>query len=392
MIALLGCLSSPAPPAGPDLTLVSVETLRADHLPAWGYERETMPFLSSVEGRRFHHARSTAPWTLPSMASMLTGLQATEHGVVTHDSVLPEDVRTLAEDLSAAGYEMAFFGVNELFVDPRGLDQGFSTFMGVNGWSADKLRREVEAFLENRNDNRPLFLVVHFFEPHCPYHAPRDLRGTFVSDPGERVSEEQWSTMSDCYKEDPDISKTIDAYDEELVAVDRVIGQLQLPGIVAYVGDHGESFWEHGDYGHGRQVYDEAVHVPLIVHGTGFEGVEERPVSTAWIANTFRARAGLSSERPSLESPLAQVVSQTANEGLDRSVVAEGSLRLFLDEEGARLTDLASDPVETGRIEDEAAVTRLTAALPQPLFDAERRPLEAASVERLRALGYLERE
>lgn len=394
MIGLLACVAQepvvPAVAAGPDLTLISVETLRADHLSTWGYPRETMPYLSSVEGRRYMQARSTAPWTLPSVTSMLTGLQAAEHGVVTHDDVLSKEVRTLAEDLSAAGYQTAFFGVNELFVDGRGLEQGFDLFIGVNGWSGDRLRRSVDEFLAARTDTRPLFLVVHLFEPHCPYNAPRDLRGHFVSEPGELVPDNKWATMSDCYKRDRDIQKTVDAYDEELLAVDRVIARIERPGVTAFVGDHGEAFWEHGDYGHGRQVFQESVHVPLIVRGSGLFGESDALVSTAWIANTFRELAGVPGERATLDSPRPQVVSQTRNEGLDRSVVAEGDLRLFLDEGGARLTDVRAHPDELGRMDDDDAEARLTAALPRPLYDPDKRPLDAESVERLRALGYLE--
>jgi len=383
LILWLACTSpEEPPPVLPELTLVSIETLRADHLQGWGYERDTMPNLHRVEGRRYLQARSTAPWTLPSMTSMLTGLQAAEHGVETHDSVLPQEVQTLAEDLGEAGYQTAFFGVNELFVDGRDLEQGFDVWQGVNGWSADRLMRSVEAFLAERSDPRPLFLVVHFFEPHCPYHAPRDLQGHFRSEPGPQLTDEQWSTMSDCYRADRDLHKTLDAYDEELLAVDRVLPRLKRDGIVAYVGDHGEAFWEHGDYGHGRQVYAEAIHVPLIVEG--LSGETDALVSTAWIAGTFRELAGLEAER-TLDRGASAVVSATRNEGLDRKVVAEGDLRLFLDGDQTML--LEAD--EATPVDDPSAVARLSAALPTP-GSAGHRPLSEQAWERLRALGYTE--
>ncbi len=274
MFLLLACSASREPPAQHDVVLVVVETWRADRLKSWGSARDTMPFVESLvaEGTLYERAWSPAPWTLPSVASMMTGLWPHETGVVRTEHALSAEHSTLAEAMGARGYQTAFFGVNELFTHDRGLHQGYERFEGHTGWSADRLIKELGTL---ERDGRPLFLHVHLFEPHCPYWAPRSHRFSLPVEGEERVSPEQLASTVDCHRlpDDEDrVGAWFSRYDEELVALDEQLERLLRPydqASVILVGDHGESFWEHGRVGHGRQLVEEALHVPLVLRPPG---------------------------------------------------------------------------------------------------------------------------
>ena len=359
---------------GPDIVLVTIESLRADHVQFQGYGRETMPETEALGGRVFTRAYAPSSWTLPSMASILTGLTPGEHGIKTADYVLAEGADTVAEDLSAAGYETAFFGVNQFFVEGRGLHQGFEMWQPSSGTSARQLVGQVETFVRQRRDARPLFLVVHVFEPHCPYKAPRDFEGRYTSAPGARITDEQWARMGDCFRADRDLGATIDRYDEEILAADEAVGRVARlfpEAVVIVTGDHGESFWEDDDFGHGRSVVDEQIHVPLVVRGLP-AGVEDRPVSGAWIAGTVRDLAGLP-HGATLSEPAEMVVSETAYEVARAVVISEGG-RLYVDERGE---------TAVGTPHPDAAMALID-------LPGTRRGLDPTTERELRRLGYAE--
>ena len=274
MFLLLACSASQEPPPLHDVVLVVVETWRADRLKSWGSPQNTMPFVESLvaAGTLYERAWSPAPWTLPSVASMMTGLWPHETGVVRTEHALSVEHTTLAEAMGARGYQTAFFGVNEVFTHDRGLDQGYERFEGHTGWSANRLLQELGTL---ERDGRPLFLHLHLFEPHCPYWAPRSHRFSLPVKGDERVSSEQLAATVDCHRL-PDGEDRLGAwfsrYDEELLALDEQLERLLQPydqASVILVGDHGESFWEHGKVGHGTQLVEEVLHVPLVVRPPG---------------------------------------------------------------------------------------------------------------------------
>lgn len=174
----------PTADARPDIVVFSVDTLRADRLSTWGYARQTSPRLTELaaSSRRYTRAYSVSSWTLPSLASLFTVQRPGDHGLTLPDQALNPELQTLAEVALERGYETAFFGVNPRFPQGHGLDQGFETWQVDAGRSGRAVNQEVRAFLEARDDTRPLFLVVHWFEPHCRYRAPRDIADRFVDD------------------------------------------------------------------------------------------------------------------------------------------------------------------------------------------------------------------
>ena len=287
---LLAC-AEPKPEAVPeekahlDVVLVVIETWRVDRLALGGHHRDTMPFVESLAARGtvWTHAVAPAPWTLPSVASISTGKWPHETGVVRTEHALAADHETLAEAMSARGYQTAFVGVNELLTHDRGLDQGFDTYEAFTGLSADGVRKEI---LDIPRDDRPLFLQLHLFEPHCPYWPPRSHRGLYPVADEPLVTDEMLAATVDCHIV-PD-ERRLDAwfshYDAELTALD---GQLERilrdrgDARIVLVGDHGEAFWEHGTIGHGAELVDEVLRVPLIAVEPGQAPQRfDEPIST----------------------------------------------------------------------------------------------------------------
>lgn len=393
----------------PDIVLITVDTWRADRLHLYGGERATSPALERLaEGALvFDRAAAPASWTLPSLSSVMTGLYPGAHGVIDTDRALPEAALTTAERLSAAGYRTAFFGVNTYLQAPRQLDQGFATYRAWDGLDGRQLTRHVADFLDGPDPGAPLFLELHLYEPHCPYQAPRDLRGRWpLPAGGAAISPERWRSMPDCYRlreSDGDaavpgregapvleLERYLLAYDEELLAVDRVIEELL--GVLAdrdrldeslliLAGDHGEAFWEHGDYGHGRELYQSTTWVPLLIRPPGgvAGGRIGTPVSLVDIAPTVLAAAGQGASLAGRDlSPAwgeglqpAPVFSSTRYEGAAVDAVFDGDWALIRSAGRSALYDLGADP---GQGEDLAA-----------LRGAERRRLEALLAERQRA-------
>ena len=410
-LALLACAERPAPPRRPDLVVVSVETFRADRA-RLGQAASPMPRLSAfaASAQRFEAAWSPAPWTLPSMVSLMTGLSAAEHGVTRGELGLNPEIQTLAESLQSAGYETMFFGVNSLFTASRGLDQGFSTYRAWPSLNGNDLQREVERAVDARDRAKPLLLWMHYFEPHCPYEAPKPYRGletpTWGEDAAPTLDQAQFDQLGRCFQlTDPgelpvlQVGRYLREYDAELRGIDLLLGDLFVSldrhglqdAVVVVVGDHGESFWEHGDFGHGRTLFEEVLHVPLLVRWPGGRdaGAVTTPVSTSVVAGLLRAAAGLG-EPPTFGGP---VLAGTDDEGRALRAGRLGDQKLILDTQTGAVTafDLGADPTERAplatpdpallrAVRDEATTRPLHPPLALPLAP----PVEA----QLRALGY----
>lgn len=276
----------------PNLVLIVVDTLRADHLTSYGYERPTalaIDRLLARQGAVFEAAYSQAPWTLPSVASFLTSRYPGElvEGDVGSFGI-PAAVPTLAERLRDAGYETAGFVANATLHPGNGFDRGFETFytppasvdsMLLHG---DDLNRRILAWLRGRG-GRPFFLYVHFIDPHDPYENPETPGGRSAFFPEYR------GTISGRFVHgiyngrialpDPanDIRQVAALYDSEIHYVDGRIGELvqSIPAatmartLVTLTADHGEELHDHGGWKHGQTLYQEQIHVPWIVRWDG---------------------------------------------------------------------------------------------------------------------------
>ena len=314
-VTLLLAMSCGGPPTG-SVILVVVDTLRADHLGLYGYDRPTSPNLDAwaKDGRVFDHAYAPSPWTLPSFASIYTGRWPLIHqggraGVRAPDgsptSLAPvERVPMVAEHLQAAGV-LTMATVTNGFLDPAyGMARGFDVYdvdtdYSLGGYrpAADMVRRALE--LVDDADGQPFFLVVHLMDPHQNYDAPPPFRGTWTGDIASDLTlpirnYNGRSRLEDLLPEDREF--VIAAYDEEIAYVDAQLGVLRNgladrgvleTSLVIFTADHGEELFEHGGYEHGHALWQELLHVPLVVWGPGIEpGREPTPVSLVDIAPT----------------------------------------------------------------------------------------------------------
>jgi arylsulfatase A-like enzyme len=435
IVGLALCACSPEPPR--NLVLISIDTLRADFLGTYGYERETSPTLDALAsgGVVFESAMSAAPWTLPSHASLLTGLYPSRHGARGEDTALAAPVRTLAQLFADAGFETAAF-VNSYYLSERyGFDRGFASFRYAPEF-ADKVGSSpigdrAIGWL-GRERREPFFLFLHFYDVHSsyrplPYYARRLVRPYQGRANG---STRQLLAFRRGLFEigEEDARHLADLYAAEILQLDdvlaRVLQALDADGLrdrtlIVVTSDHGEEFLEHGGVAHGRTQYQELLRVPLILNGPGVaNGVRiAEPVSLVDVLPTLAGIFGLAVP-PDLDgADLSPLWRGRAPEALvERSLFGEadhnnaqpdllravrrGRFKLVLDRASGEteLYDLERDPGETRdasadapevasrlRAELDAFLARRPDHTPQALpglADQERRGLEA--------LGYLE--
>jgi len=289
-------------PPRPNVLLVLVDALRADHLGCYGYDRDTSPFLDQFAGRgvRFENAFAQGSQTKVSMASMLTGLNPPTTKVRTAsfrdqaDTIrsdrLSDKVFTLAEILRTGGYETVGFVTNPHLQDFQGFGQGFD-FYQYTLWSelqAEDITRKALDWLDARpvpDEPDPFFMYLHFMDVHDPYDPPEPWRGKYVTGSPDLEPIQFNGPAEDEYSAEH-IAYSMALYDGQINYWDdsfrELITGLEDQGLldntlVVVVSDHGDEFNEHGGFGHGFTVYDEMIHVPLIMVWPGRLSAGERP-------------------------------------------------------------------------------------------------------------------
>jgi arylsulfatase A-like enzyme len=310
----------------PNLVLISLDTLRADHLGAYGYERPTSPNLDRFmeEGILFERAFAPSSWTTPSHASVFTG-----HHPLVHGAGGPRGFRlegrfsTLAELARRQGYQTAAFTEGAAVAGQLGFYQGFEAY--ANGTmqsprpmaTAEKTFSRAMAWLE-RHGALPFLLFVHTYEIHWPYRAPAPYAQMFT---GEGMAVLTPGQVSDAFfirsKLDESQKASMEAaYDEGIAYTDAVVGSfldgLRREGllantIVVIFSDHGEAFWEHGDTLHGLTLYDEQLHVPLFIRLPGEHPPQariERQVALVDVFPTLAELLGFEHEAPAYSQSL----------------------------------------------------------------------------------------
>jgi len=272
----------------PRVVLILVDTLRRDSLSCYGGARPT-PAIDALaaQGVRFEQALSSAGWTLPAAASILTGVSPAvhqAHGKKTRLTPISQDVPTGAELLSAQGVRTLAF-TNAAFVNPLlGLTRGFEFESHHHAYNRDIRRADatLDAALAElqKDDGRPVFCLVHLFDPHLDYDPPGEFAQRYTEGLSDARRPLRWE---DCSQVLPGQKETVtpehvarvrSAYDAEVAFVDQQIGRfvevLRARGdlertAIVLSADHGEEFWEHGAFEHGHSLYDELVRVPLVL-------------------------------------------------------------------------------------------------------------------------------
>lgn len=425
---VLGCQKKErepkAPAPQPNVVLVTIDTLRADRLGCYGFEAARTPHIDGLarEGVRIEHAIATVPITLPSHASILTGLYPPAHGVRDNGiHRLPDEVETLAERFKKEGYR------TQAFVSAMVLHRRYNLSQGFDGYddalhgeddpgmfriqersgerTMDRVLRWFETNAAPPKERQPFFLWVHLFDPHQPYAPP---------------------------EADAKASPTL--YDGEIASVDRQIGRL-VDGlrakqalddtILAFTSDHGESLGEHGEATHAIFIYESTVRVPFIIRyplklpgGKTYRGT----VSGVDVMPTVLGLAGLepsSTQGVDLSKALAALAeppsivaySESLDPQLEFAMAPLHGVResnwTYIRAPRAELYDRTTDPGETQNLLEQTADAALRSAkakaaelderLGKVLEDSKRlgfiaaaNPLDEQTVEMLRALGYMD--
>ncbi len=305
-VVLPGCSPGGRTEGPPNVVIITLDTVRADHLHCYGYGRDTSPNTDAFArtATLYERAVATAPWTVPTHASLFTGKFPFEHGA--HAFKVEKDAEnntnpltmsqlTLAEVFWDEGYTTGAFVANDAYLGPRWqLNQGFEVYQ-VSRVYSQELNEKIFGWLESAR-KRPFFLFVNYIDAHSPYNTKRQpgLDGVYaVDDEGELV-DSLYNVVMPGTGDVPAVlvRQVIDQYDTAVRNLDESVGalfdRLKLlrvydNTIIVLTSDHGEYFGEHYLVEHSKDVYEEATEVPLVVKNAGQEAgaVVEAMVSLA---------------------------------------------------------------------------------------------------------------
>jgi arylsulfatase A-like enzyme len=276
-----------------NLILISIDSLRADHLGSYGYRRKTSPSIDAFakEAVLFENAIAQSPWTLPSHASLLTSLYARTHGADEATHSIASETSTLASMLQDAGYRTHAI-VSGTFMWARfGFNIGFDTYDDSLIQEAFKENHEatttprVHARIQSVLDDapQPFFLFAHYWDVHYDYIPPHPFNRRFDRKYSGEMTSNQFIKNPAIHKDMDrrDLRHLVALYDGEIAWVDSYIGKLIADlkrrnlydrTIIVITADHGDEFFEHGEKGHQHSLYQELLHVPLIVRVPQAEG------------------------------------------------------------------------------------------------------------------------
>jgi arylsulfatase len=429
-----------------NVILISIDSLRADHMSAYGYRRDTSPTMAALasDGVLFRNASSTTAWTLPGHMSILTGRSLLGHGVVTDAQKLGDDIPTLAESLKGAGYTSHAI-VSAPYVEARyGFDRGFDSYddqtirFATHGASykevtAPLLQKTAAEWLD-RNGSQKFFLFLHYWDVHYDY-APGPPYDTMFDPHYEGQIDGVNFYFNDAVHADMaerDLEHVLALYDGEIRLVDDHIAKLRAKldelgvggkTIIVVTADHGDEFFEHDRKGHHRTLYDEILRVPLIVYVPGAKPQRSEvamETSTIDVMPTVLGLVGAPIP-PGVEGTDLTGVAYLGRPEWDRTTIAELyraeslNVQVSLRRTGEKVIhhfndrlvesfDIATDPGEHSRRPiRQAPTTELLVELETWLNErwAEYRgriragldravTMDAETQDRLRALGYIE--
>jgi arylsulfatase A-like enzyme len=441
----------------PSIIFILVDTLRPDYLGCYGFQGPVSPHVDALahESYAFCRAYASAPWTKPSVASIFTSLSPLAHGVTNHEGamwggnapdlrkgVLRPDAYTLAERLKARGYATAAFVANPWLTWQYGFDQGFDVYNSVVDPPADRVGTEAQRWLESFGDKEPFFLYVHLLDVHSPYNAADSTYELVRSSPSvrsdETLSDEEWtrippSIMRAAWARDasgaprPE-TRRVDTWRGRYAAEvrdldDRLgpfLGYLESKGYLdraylVFTSDHGEALHDHEQWDHGYSLFEDQIHVPLLIRPPGGLPATKEIPNVVGLVDLLPTLLAWSGEAPEdvegrdlgpLLSGAGPGGSEVVFSGGVRVnpllyAVTTGPYKLLVDQANQRhaLFDVVQDPAEDRNLAERSdeVVSELWAYLDEFLKTARARPLFEAVTpevspdheELLRSLGYM---
>ena len=372
------------PSVRPSILLVTLDTTRADAIGPEAVGITTPAFNAlAVRGLRFRQAYTTVPETLPSHVAMMTGLYPAGHGIHENGRYLARTQPVVAERLQQAGYRTAAFVSSFILARRFGLARGFDVYDDEQpaGQSESTARETTDAVLAQlaQASPRPLFLWVHYFDPHYPYEPPDPFRRQFSGKP----------YLGEVASMDAQLGRLVQAFEQ------RASG----PVAVILVSDHGEGLGDHGESLHGNLLYQSTVHVPLVIVGPGVgPRVSDAPVSTRRVFHTILDWAGLESEHSlrgaDTEAVLGEAMKPFLNYGWQPQVMAvEGAHKSILAGR-VEMYNVVADPAEARDIANDPARPLVPASLrdypaPSPAAARASDLLDPEARRTLASLGYV---
>lgn len=449
-LAAAGCgrsagTGSSVPTDKPDIILITIDALRADHLGTYGYSRPTSPAIDAFarEAVVVQDAVSQAPYTKASIASLFTGLFPTAHkafttsrtfdktmtghvsGALPSTDVLSPRLKTLAECLTEAGYQTIGINTNPFLIADFGFGRGFAQYEFLTGGdvqvaTASAVTAKALAHIDARDRRKPLFVWLHLMEPHSPYTPPDRLRQMFPPEPPPLTVPSETIPAWIRVDNSTDARFYAALYDAEIRSADESLGtffdglkqrQLWDHSVVMLTADHGEEFYDHGGFEHNRTLYDEMLHVPLIVKAPGLAPRRlHEQIAEVDLLPTLVARAGgsvpaglsgadvwpvLSGRRHAERYAYAELVGE-------RYALRTREWKLISTLHGSHeLYHLTADPHETQSLvaEDTNRTAEMRDVLTKVLatavqagsrFQGAFAPIPPRVLERLKSLGYVQ--
>jgi len=441
------CVTAPDPPASraefPPVILIVVDCLRADHLGAYGYAHDTSPWIDQLaaESVLFEHVVAQSNWTKPSMASLLTGTQVSQHGLregrlagrVAESAeeldghTLSESLTTWAEALAALGYETAGFVNQGHLTDYMGFAQGFSTY--EYGLQDPVVESRFTEWLAGVGDAVP-FGYVHLLDLHFPYNPPEHVDRFFdgTDRPMRDIMQANPAGIRQLMETRPLEQSEIDEiralYDGEVVVVDDRVGRilralrdegLYDDAIIVVTADHGELLLEHDALEHGGdRLYEPVLRIPWIMRLPGGQHGGTRVAGSVQMADILPTVLGLLDAAPPagiagrdalvrLDEPDRRwpILAETSDVEGPRALYTDELKFVFRADGTTQVFDPIADPDEVHDLVDEISASRLFAAaqLLEEMaaanrvfasgLDQQRAELAPAQIEQLRALGYI---
>ena len=413
--------------------LISIDTLRRDHLGLYGYDKPTSPALDALgrQGLVADDAVSVSSWTLPSHFSMVTSLEPAAHGAIDNGHTFNRRAPTLAVMFREAGW-LTHAVTSHLYVSEQyGFDEGFEAL----DYAFDRRAREVAdraiSFLD-RVGPRPFFLFLHLYDPHLNYNPPPETLRILEPEPytgGMKGNRSSFARRTRASTDPRDLAHLLALYDAEIRHADDELGRvfarlrdlgLEETTLIAVTSDHGEEFLDHDAWEHRSTLYEELIRIPLLFRGPGIERGRRLPAQASLldVAPTILDWARMpplpTARGQSLLRPLPHREAYGETElgkgipkGMTRKLFLRGgasSWKAILTFEpkdgtpvGEEWFDLAADPRETRTAPPpEAAAAALRSRLLKRWQDARRQgegampvDLSPEQLEQLRALGYV---
>ncbi len=425
LVASVGC--GRPPERKPDVVVITIDTLRPDHLGFLGYPRDTAPFLTELAERSvfFRRAFSTSTWTPPATVSLFTSLYPAQHGVLRGFFVaqrrgepeqatlrlrrIPALVKTLPEVFRERGYSTFGIAANVNIGPEIGFDRGFDHFARLHelkrrsAASGEEVAAKLLEWEPLLREEGPNFVYLHFNDPHQPYQR-----------------REPWYSVDDPAT---DLGRLEAAYDSEISYLDRALGEL-LPhfgwdrdAILAVVSDHGEEFREHGRVGHDPSLYGELLRVLMMIR---YSGVEAKSVDVnvslidvlptladladfeslpSWQGHSLAGLMRRDDGRVAQELEARSIYAQRGRNRNERWAVMLGDWKLIQRRRRQQLFHLARDPLDQDDLAGEESEVRTSLADLMTRFRAKIAPssdletevtLAPEEIDELRRLGYVD--